>query len=66
MPVEAALNGAIPARRNATAAVRMSPPPISTGFHSFGGTLFASILGWPTGHLIMTYPKCATDVSLAS
>jgi hypothetical protein len=48
MPVAAVLNGATPARCKATAAVRMSPPPISTGFHSLGVTLSASILGSST------------------
>jgi hypothetical protein len=49
MPVAAVLIGATPARRKATAAVRMSPPAISTGFDSLGGTLSTSILGSATG-----------------
>jgi hypothetical protein len=36
----------------------MSPPPISTGFHSLGSMLSASVLGSPTGR--PDYPKCAT------
>jgi hypothetical protein len=65
MPLAAALNGATPATRKATAAVRMSPPPITTGFHSLGRTLSASNPGFAK-QVGLSYPKCATDVSLAS
>jgi hypothetical protein len=49
MPVAAALHAATPATRKAIAAVRMSPPPISTAYIRSEARSPHPILGSPTG-----------------